>query len=495
MRDGWPSWPGRNRSDVAGIAVGSSLRRFALPLGLGGLVGLVAWGALGAAWLVGTPGPLAEPAASPTAPASAAIEEIAPLATAVAALPTEAPAPPAVEPIRRHTVAPDETVRTVAERYGISVQTLIAANDLPNPDLLRVGQELLVPAVDGVVHALQPGETVRQVAERYGVPTGAVVAANGLGGNPDLVAAGTLLVVPGATPVARAAQAAEGGAAEPQQAAASTAPAGAPAEDQAASPAPELPPAGPRRLSDEPPPAVTARTVAIVDGPSAELLYGQGERTRVAPASVTKIATTLVALERAPDLAQRIPVTVSGSAMRAQDGSSIMGLEPGRDVSLATLLYGMMLPSGNDAAEQVALALAGSRERYVEWMNQKVASLGLTDTRFANPSGMDARSHYSTAYDMALLGRAAMQNETFRQLAGAATYRGDGYSLKNLNRLVGTYPGADGIKIGSTRAAGKTIVASATRAGRRVYVSLMRSQDLTGDSTALFEWVWRTFAW
>jgi len=124
-----------------------------------------------------------------------------------------------------------------------------------------------------------------------------------------------------------------------------------------------------------------------------------------------------------------------------------------------------------------------------------VAELGLQDTHFVNPSGMDAAGHYASAYDMALLARAAMQDETFRQLAGAARYRGDGYTLANLNRLIGSYPGADGVKIGRTRAAGRTIVASASRDGHRVYVSLMHSQDLVADSTALFEWAWRTFAW
>jgi D-alanyl-D-alanine carboxypeptidase len=143
----------------------------------------------------------------------------------------------------------------------------------------------------------------------------------------------------------------------------------------------------------------------------------------------------------------------------------------------------------------VALALGGSRENYVGWMNERMADLGLQDTHFVTPSGMDAQDHYSSAYDMALLGRAAMQHETFRQMAAAASYRGDGYTMTNLNRLIGVYPGADGIKIGRTRAAGRTIVASASRDGHRVYVSLMRSQDLSGDSTRLFDWVWRTFEW
>ena len=154
-----------------------------------------------------------------------------------------------------------------------------------------------------------------------------------------------------------------------------------------------------------------------------------------------------------------------------------------------------MLPSGNDAAEQIALALAGSREGFVGWMNQKVAELGLRNTQFANPSGMDARGHYSSAYDMAMLGRYGMLDPTFRELARAPSYQGEGYRLNNANRLIGRYAGADGIKIGSTPAAGKTIVASATRDGRRVYVSLMRSQDLPGDSEKLFDWVWSSFRW
>jgi D-alanyl-D-alanine carboxypeptidase len=252
---------------------------------------------------------------------------------------------------------------------------------------------------------------------------------------------------------------------------------------------------GPARIDDAAPPLVTARHVAIIDEGSGALLYGQNAHTRVPPASTTKIATTLVALERAADLGQLVRVTVSGSRMEAADGSSVMGLEPGRQVTLETLLYGMMLPSGNDAAEQVALALAGSRERYVDWMNETVAELGLHDTRFANPSGMDDPGHYSSAYDMAMLARRAMRHPAFRQMAGAAHYYGDDYALTNLNRLIGWYAGADGVKVGFTDEARKTIVASATRNGHRVYVGLMRSEDLPSDSMSLFDWVWQTYAW
>ena len=250
-----------------------------------------------------------------------------------------------------------------------------------------------------------------------------------------------------------------------------------------------------RRVGTEPAPLVSALYVAVIDEASGKLLYAEQPHVAVPQASTTKIATTIVALERASDLSQQVRVSVSASAMAARDGSSTMGIEPGRVVALETLLYGMMLPSGNDAAEQVALALADSREQYVGWMNDLAVALGLTETHFANPSGMDAAGHYSSAYDMAMLARYAMRNPTFRDLAAARVRSDDIYRMHNLNRLLDMYPGADGVKIGYTDAAQKTIVASAVRNGRRVYVSLLHSADLVGDSSALFDWVWDNFAW
>ncbi|HEV7664921.1 MAG TPA: D-alanyl-D-alanine carboxypeptidase family protein [Chloroflexota bacterium] len=258
--------------------------------------------------------------------------------------------------------------------------------------------------------------------------------------------------------------------------------------------APQLP-AAPRRTGDAPPPDTTAIHIAIIDDASGQLIYGEQPNTEVPQASTTKIATTIVALERSPDVSRRIKVTISATAMANRDGSSTMGIEPGRSVSLDTLLHGMMLPSGNDAAEQVAVALADSREQYVDWMNLETAALGLKNTHFVNPSGMDAPNHYSSAYDMAMLARYAMRNSVFRDLAGTSRYTSDGFPMANLNRFLDLYPGADGVKIGFTDAAQKTIVASATRDGHHVYVSLMHSQDLVGDCTALFNWVWDNFAW
>jgi D-alanyl-D-alanine carboxypeptidase (penicillin-binding protein 5/6) len=252
---------------------------------------------------------------------------------------------------------------------------------------------------------------------------------------------------------------------------------------------------GPQREGTDAPPRVSSANIAVLDEASASLLYAQDAFARRAPASITKIVTTLVALERGPDLKTIFTTTVSASALVPCDGSSVMGLEPDDHVTLETLLYGMMLPSGNDAAEQVAVSLAGSREKYVAWMNDKVSGLGLRDTHFVTPSGMDADDHYSSAYDMALLGRYAMQQPEFRRLAATTFVISDDYYMHNLNPLLGSYQGADGVKIGYTEIAGRTIVASATRDGHRVYVSLMGSRNLAADCIALFDWVWKNFRW
>ncbi|MBV9547754.1 MAG: D-alanyl-D-alanine carboxypeptidase, partial [Chloroflexi bacterium] len=249
------------------------------------------------------------------------------------------------------------------------------------------------------------------------------------------------------------------------------------------------------QASADPPPKVTAEHVAVVDDASAKLLYSQDPFARVAPASITKIVTTIVALEHVPDINTVYTTSVSSAALAACDGSSTMGLEPEDHVKLETLLYGMMLPSGNDAAEQVAESLAGSRDTYVGWMNQEVSSLHLRDTHFVTPSGMDADNHYSSAYDMALLARYAMQNPEFRSIVATSSKVDDDYYMHNLNPLLGVYAGADGVKIGYTDIAGRTIVASATRDGHRVYVSLMHSRNLSGDCIALFDWVWKAFRW
>jgi D-alanyl-D-alanine carboxypeptidase len=243
------------------------------------------------------------------------------------------------------------------------------------------------------------------------------------------------------------------------------------------------------------PPAVSAPEVAVLDGASGLMLYGRQAHTRQAPASTTKIVTALVALEHIDSLDRTVPITVDGWAMALADGSSIMGLSPGQRLSLRTLLFGLLLPSGNDAAEQLARTVAESRAQFVEWMNDAVVSAGLNDTHFVNPSGLDASNHYASAYDLAVLARVAMGDDVFASIVASPAYLGDGFRLVGHNPLLGAYPGADGVKTGTTDAAGHVIVGSAVRDGHRVFVVAMHSQDLLGDCSALLDWVWQSFAW
>jgi hypothetical protein len=252
----------------------------------------------------------------------------------------------------------------------------------------------------------------------------------------------------------------------------------------------------PRRALPLAPPSVSAPEIAVVDDDTGLLLFGASPHAHEAPASTTKIATAIVTLEHARALDVPVRVTVDGFAMAAADGSSIMGLMPGQRPSLRTLLYGLLLPSGNDAAEQLALSLGETRAQFVGWMNSlAVDELGLADTHFVNPSGLDADDHYSSAYDLAQLARRAMREDVFREIVATPQIRSDGFVLSGHNPLIGVYPGADGVKTGSTDAAGKVIVGSAVHAGHRVYVAIMHSDDLLADSSALFDWTWQEFAW
>jgi len=252
----------------------------------------------------------------------------------------------------------------------------------------------------------------------------------------------------------------------------------------------------PQRTLPVAPPPVSAAEVAVVDDDSGLLLYGANPHAREAPASTTKIATAIVTLEHAANLDQTVRVSVDGFAMAAADGSSIMGLSPGQRVTFATLLDGLLLPSGNDAAEQLAISVGESRAGFVGWMNSLATDeLGLHDTHFVNPSGLDADGHYSSAYDLAQLARRAMREDVFREIVATPEIRADGFVLTGHNPLIGTYAGADGVKTGTTDDAGKVLVGSATRRGHRVYAVVMHSTDIQADTSALLDWAWQEFSW
>lgn len=241
-------------------------------------------------------------------------------------------------------------------------------------------------------------------------------------------------------------------------------------------------------------PAISAAAAIVVDEASGAMLYGKDEHHRLGPASLTKIATAILAIE-AGDLDRVVDVDFDPAELRR---STLMGLESGDQFTMRDLLYGLMLPSGNDAALAIGRALAGSDSAFVQAMNDLAARLGLADTHFVNPHGLGRPGHYSSAHDLATLARYAMAMPEFQPLAATRGWTAHGsrvLSMWNLNPMLGRYPGADGVKTGYTRTSGKTLVVSATRDGHRVYVVLLNAPDREGDAEALLDWAFANHTW
>lgn len=252
---------------------------------------------------------------------------------------------------------------------------------------------------------------------------------------------------------------------------------------------------GPQKIGKGAAPNVSAGYIVVIDEDSGRILYEKNSHGRTPPASVTKIVTALVAIERANPSAK---VKVKFDASKLVD-STLMGLQQGDEVTLEDLLYGLMLPSGNDAALAIAEYIAGSEEGFVDLMNAKVRELGLKDTQFRNPHGLDEDGHYSSAYDMTMLARYGMQHYPLFQSLAAATYwevhGSRSWEVYNLNKLLRNYQGGDGVKIGYTDNAGRTVVGSAKRNGHRVFVTLMKAGNTLTDVTPLFDYVFDNYTW
>lgn len=236
-------------------------------------------------------------------------------------------------------------------------------------------------------------------------------------------------------------------------------------------------------------PSVSAGSAVLIDGLSGKVLYEKNAYETMPMASTTKIMTTLLAIESG-DLEREITTT---KEMVTVEGSS-MGLVEGDTVSLKALCYGMLLCSGNDAANTTALALAGSLPDFARKMNEKADALGLQQTNFVTPSGLDAEGHYSTAYDMALLGRAAMKNETFAAMAASRTARvsfgNPPYerTLYGHNKLLSMYADAVGIKTGFTKKSGRCLVSAAKRGGALLVAVTLSAPDDWNDHIKLFDY-------
>lgn len=236
------------------------------------------------------------------------------------------------------------------------------------------------------------------------------------------------------------------------------------------------------------PPPVSAASAILMDAGSGRVLYAQDVHTQRLIASTTKLMTALVAVESTPDLNTVIQVKREYQA----EGSS-MYLRVGEELTLKELLYGLLLVSGNDAALAIAGGCAGSIETFVDWMNQRAESLGMKDTHFANPNGLDDEAHYSTAYDMALLAQEVSKNERLMTLVATRSAYVAGRSLTNHNKLLWRYEGCMGMKTGYTDAAGRTLVSCAKRGEQTLICVTLKDRDDWKDHAALFDYGFQAY--
>ena len=237
--------------------------------------------------------------------------------------------------------------------------------------------------------------------------------------------------------------------------------------------------------------AVSARSAVLLSGESGAVLWEKNARERLPMASTTKIMTALLTLEEAERAGD--PAVDITEEMAAVEGSS-MGLQAGDRLTLTNLAAGMLLASGNDAANAAALFLDGSQEGFARRMNSRAEELGMEDTHFVTPSGLDAEDHFSTAYDLALLAREALENEAFAKLAASprceVTFIEPAHTAtyENHNKLLGLYEGCVGVKTGYTKKAGRCLVSAARREGVTLIAVTLDAPDDWDDHTALLDY-------
>jgi D-alanyl-D-alanine carboxypeptidase (penicillin-binding protein 5/6) len=249
-------------------------------------------------------------------------------------------------------------------------------------------------------------------------------------------------------------------------------------------------------------PQIIAKAAAVVDDGSGRLLYTRHANQRRAIASINKLMTVLIVLQHLP--LNRV-VTVNQSATTV--GGSSMGLSTGQRLTVLSLLYGMLLPSGNDAATALALATAGSLRRFAAMMNTEAHRLHLTHSHFVTPHGLDTRDQYSSAEDVARLMQVDLRNPVFTRIVHTrhiVVKTVDGktsFNLVNTDKLLGTYPGILGGKTGTTDDAGSSLVAAARRDGHTlIAVALGSTLDIDDldrfqDATKLLNFGFAAYVW
>lgn len=234
--------------------------------------------------------------------------------------------------------------------------------------------------------------------------------------------------------------------------------------------------------------STSARSAVVIDGDGGLIAYEKNARERMGMASTTKIMTALVALENCP-LGKEVKIDPKAIGV---EGSSIY-LTYGESLTMEQLLYALLLQSANDAATAIALEISGSIEGFATLMNEKAAELGLENTHFTNPHGLYDEDHYTTAYDLALITKHALDNQKFREIVSTYKHtipKGDaenGRILVNHNKLLMRYDGAIGVKTGFTKKTGRCLVSAAERQGTVIIAVTLNAPDDWNDHTKMLD--------
>lgn len=235
-------------------------------------------------------------------------------------------------------------------------------------------------------------------------------------------------------------------------------------------------------------PSVSAKSAILIDADTLDILYEKDANTRRAMASTTKIMTTLLCLESEECSTS---FTVDPAAIKVEGTS--MGLSEGDKVTLFDLAVGMLMLSGNDAANAAAIKIAGDKSKFAELMNKRASEIGMKNTNFVTPSGLDDEFHYSTAYDLALLGAEAIKNKVFLEISSKSRYTvsyGEPSvtrTFSNHNRLVRKLEGCIGIKTGFTKKAGRCLVSAVTKNSRTLICVTLSAPNDWQDHKSLYD--------
>jgi D-alanyl-D-alanine carboxypeptidase (penicillin-binding protein 5/6) len=239
---------------------------------------------------------------------------------------------------------------------------------------------------------------------------------------------------------------------------------------------------------------VSAKTAILMDAQSGQVLFERSADTPMYPASCTKILTALLALERG-----KLDDKVKASQRASTTDPSHIELKPGETLTLKQLLYALMLKSANDAAVAIAEHISGSVEKFADLMNERARELGCTNTHFVTPNGLHDKQHYTTAHDLALMARAALKREDFREITTTRTaqmpWAGKPWQrvVYNKNKFLSLFEGADGVKTGFTTPAGRCFVGSATRNGWQLIAVVLRCDNVYQDAAGLLTYGFKNF--